>query len=269
MRKLRCTSLLLFLTACAGTVSELPPISQQELQGEQAQQQQIIKSEQNRAQTPNEVMTREQMLKRLSAIGAKVAQAGASICQQTQPGGTQCVFPFALDKDDAPLNAYADGSKIVVAPAMMKFAYTDVQLATVLSHEYAHSIMGHPGKTQQNAGIGGLLGMAADALASSQGFSTGGAFSSYGQQAAVLRYSQGFEREADYIGMYILDHAGYDASQAAAFWRRMASLNPDSIFSGTTHPTTAERYLMLDKTYAEIQRKKTAGQPLIPTRLPQ
>lgn len=259
--------LCLVLSACAKAVSQTPTISRAELAAEQRAQQAIIQAEKQRGAAAAETHNRPQMLQRLNAIGERIAAAGETVCRDI--GGKQCRFPFALDKDDAPVNAYTDGKQIVVAPAMMHFAFDDNQLATVLAHEYAHAVMSHPGKTQQNVAIGGLLGIAADTLASSQGFNTGGAFSKLGAQGAVLRYSQGFEREADYIGMYILDRAGYNINAAAYLWRRMATLNPDGIYSGSTHPTTAERYLLLDKTSQEILAKKQQGRPLVPERLPE
>jgi predicted Zn-dependent protease len=267
LRHLTLSLPLLVLVACAAPVSQTPVISAAELQQEQAEQEKVLREEKNRSTTAAETQSREDKIERLKRVGTKVAQSADALCKQT--GISSCVYPFALDKEDAPVNAYTDGKKIVVAPKMMEFAYDDLQLATVLAHEYAHALMTHPQKTTQNATIGGLLGMAVDGLAQSQGIGTGGAFQSLGQQGAVLRYSQGFEKEADYIGMYILAGAGYDYTQAAKFWRRMATLNPKGIYTGSTHPTTAERYLLLDKTAAEITQKKQSGAPLIPQRLPE
>ena len=147
---------------------------------------------------------------------------------------------------------------------MMAFAKTDNQLATVLSHEYAHAIMAHPSKAGQNATVGGLLGLAVDTLANSQGMNTSGMFSKLGAQSAVMKYSQGFEKEADYIGMYILKRSGFNIDQAANLWRRMATLNPKGIYVGSSHPTTAERYLLLGKTASEIKTKQKNGQTLLP-----
>lgn len=261
--------LFFLLTACAKGVTQVPTINRAELTAEQQAQAAIIKQEQQRAAAASETQNRQQMEARLQAVGQKITQAGTTICQQQGLSGGKCTFPFALDKDDAPVNAYTDGEKIVVAPAMMKFATDDNQLATVLAHEYAHAIMNHPGKTQQNATIGGLLGIAADTLAGSQGFNTGGMFSKLGVQGAVMRYSQGFEREADYVGMYILQRGGYNIHAAPYLWRRMATLNPDGIYNASSHPTTAERYLLLNKTSQEIVGKQSAGQPLVPERIPQ
>ena len=88
--------------------------------------------------------------------------------------------------------------------------------------------------------------------------------SSYGQEA----FSQGFEAEADYVGLYMLARAGYETESAANFWRKMAEKMPAQSNSLTgTHPPTAYRYLMLAKTHAEIEKKKAAKKNLLPERL--
>jgi predicted Zn-dependent protease len=269
MKYLITFSLLGLLTACAQAVSQTPGISKAELAAEQQAQSAIIKQEKQRQTSAAEQQNRQQMARRLQQVGQKITQAGQHICQQQNLSGGKCSFPFELDKEDAPVNAYTDGKRIVVSPKMMRFAFDDNQLATVLAHEYAHAVMAHAQKTTKNVAIGGLLGLAADSLARSQGINTGNTFSRLGTQGAVMRYSQDFEREADYIGIYILHRAGYNIHASPYLWRRMATLNPDGIYSASTHPTTAERFLLLEKTTQEIVRKESRGEPLTPERLPE
>lgn len=258
----------LALSGCSSAVSRTPQISREELAAEQQEQESIIRQS-GKKQPAASATDRPQMIERLKAVGIPVIQAGKQVCAELHGGNQNCSFALALDKaEETAINAYTDGKRIVVSPAMMQFAEDD-ELAVVLSHEYAHAVMAHPGKTQRNASVGGLLGVAADLLAQSQGFDTGGTFSKLGVQSAVLRYSQDFEREADYIGMYILARTGVPTAEAARFWRRMAAVNPDGIYSASTHPTTAERYILLKKTAAEIAQKKSSGQPLLPERLPE
>lgn len=259
---------LFLLAACATAVSQTPSISKQELAEEQQAQDAYIKAEKSKQKSAAKAVDRSQMLERLKTVGGQVSGAAQKVCAELQVA--DCSFPFALDKDSATeVNAYTDGQKIVVSPAMMNFAEEDDQLAVVLSHEYSHALMGHPGKTQRNAAVGGLLGMAVDTLARTQGFDTGGALSKFGAQGAVLRYSQNFEREADYIGMYVLARTGYPIEEASRLWRRMATVNPEGVYNGSTHPTTAERYILLKKTAAEIKAKQAGGAALLPERLPE
>ena len=253
---------LLLLAACAKGTTQTPTISAAELSAEQQAQRQILNEEKSRQTSAAETQNVDQMLARLKRVASRVSTAGQQVCAELRVA--QCSFPFVLDAKGTEVNAYTDGKQIIITPPMMKFAYDDTQLATVLSHEFAHAVMKHPGKTQQNVTIGGLLGMAVDTLAGSQGLNTGSMFSKLGAQGAVMRYSQGFEREADYVGMYILVRSGYNINEAATLWRRMAALNPDGIYNGTTHPTTAERYLLLSKTANEIAQKQQSGQPVLP-----
>jgi hypothetical protein len=41
-----------------------------------------------------------------------------------------------------------------------------------------------------------------------------------------MTFSQDFEREADYVGMYLLARSGRQVAGAAGFWRRMAQESP-------------------------------------------
>ena len=58
---------------------------------------------------------------------------------------------------------------------------------------------------------------------------------------------------------------GYDVSQALHLWRKMAAENPASIhLAGTTHPSTAKRFVALGAALEEIRLKQENGAPLIP-----
>lgn len=74
-----------------------------------------------------------------------------------------------------------------------------------------------------------------------------------------------FEREADYIGVYFAERAGYDTSNAIELWRNMAvEFSGSAIEKRNTHPATAERFVYLQKTHDEIKAKRQNNQPLIP-----
>lgn len=73
-------------------------------------------------------------------------------------------------------------------------------------------------------------------------------------------YSQSFETEADYLGLYIYYNAGYDLEDYADLWRRMASeLSIASIDHAATHPVTPERTLLIDKVEEEIRQAQENG----------
>ena len=165
------------------------------------------------------------------------------------------------------VNAYTDGKSIGITKGMLKFA-SDDELALVLAHELAHCFEKHISKKQRNAILGGLFGAFFDGLVSGLGIPTYRQYQRIGQLAGAISFSQGFELEADYVGLYIMARAGYSTENAANFWRRMAKHDPlrSNSFTGS-HPPTSERYILLSKTHLEIEKKIANGEKLIPNRM--
>ena len=165
------------------------------------------------------------------------------------------------------INAYADGEQVVITTGMMRFA-TDAELAVVVGHEIAHNAMGHISAMKSNSLWGAIAGALADGLSAAGGVQTGGAYAQLGADAGASRFSQDFEREADYVGLYILARAGVEIDQAPEFWRHMAIANPGSIGLATSHPTSAERFVRLEQAVIEIEEKRQDGRPLLPEMKP-
>jgi len=179
------------------------------------------------------------------------------------PADTVCAYNLvALRKDE--LNAYSDGSNVIVTSAMLRFAADDDELATVLAHEIAHNAMRHIQAQQKNATLGGLFGAIIDIAAATQGVNTQGEFTKHGIDIGSTVFSQDFEREADYVGMYLLARARRSTAKAPNLWRHMAQENPGSIKFATTHPTTAERFVRLAQAAAEIADHGARGEDLMP-----
>ena len=200
---------------------------------------------------------------RLTVLRAADSTGAARQLTISIPPDTVCSYGTSAAKSEV-LNAWADGKDITVTTAMMRFAGTDDELAVVVSHELAHNAMRHMDAKKKNATLGAILGATLDVAAASQGINTGGGFSQQGAQAGAMSYSQDFEREADYVGMYILARAGRPYADAPNFWRRMGQESPGSILYASTHPTSAERFIRLDKTVAELKAKLASGAPLLP-----
>lgn len=178
---------------------------------------------------------------------------------------TICNFPVRVDHDSTAINAYADGKQIIITRGMLRFVENENELALVLAHELAHNALTHVDKLQQNAMTGSLGGLLIDGLFAAGGVSTNGQFAQIGGNIGARQNSVAFEQEADYVGMYFMERAGYSAAKVAQFWRRMAAENEASVTARTTHPSSPERFLSIEGTYAEIQKKKAQGQPLVPT----
>tara|TARA_B100001123_G_scaffold398921_2_gene483420 strand:- start:809 stop:1627 length:819 start_codon:yes stop_codon:yes gene_type:complete len=264
-------SVLLLVAACQQPSTQLPTYSQADLKAEQQAQTTYAKSGGATKEQVEKFSDAQiaQMSDRVSKVVRKVAPAATTLCIDMHgPSYPKCNFDVVVQQKSGAINAYADGQKIYIEPHMIDFASNDVHLAMVLAHEYSHHMMGHVSAVQQNVSGGALLGTLGDALLSSQGINSGGAFGKLGAQQALLSYSPSFESEADYIAMYILARSGYDITNAPQFWREMTRQNPAGIYTRTTHPTGPERYVVLNKTIAEIQTKKQNGQPLLPNLKP-
>lgn len=170
----------------------------------------------------------------------------------------ECEYPVIMHESDE-LNAFADGKNVFITRGMMRFAQNDTELALVISHEMAHNSMEHMKSKKTNYVLGTILDVL---ITAGTGANTQGAF---GNMAANA-YSQEFEAEADYVGMYLMAEAGKDMDSAPKFWRKMAAAHPSGIKANysSSHPSTAYRLLALEQTVKEIKGKMVAGNQLVP-----
>lgn len=200
-----------------------------------------------------------------SPVLIRVKRGGLTIDRPIVPA-RGCDFPPTI-VNDAAVNAFADDNGIFINTGLLDFVHSDVELATVLSHEMSHDILGHNKKTMKNEVVGGALGFAADVLfAATTGVNPG--FTRTGMQAGANAYSVQFEQEADYEGVYLLQHAGYKLDDVPNIWRRLAVQVPETITVRTDHPTSPERFVALTNAVAEIKAKEAAGEPLVPNLKP-
>lgn len=202
------------------------------------------------------------LLKKETDISMTVRRGDQELELSILPG-TSCDYSLALKKDETK-NAYADGKRIVMHTGLMNFFKTDEEIALVVSHELAHNAMGHIDAKTQNAVVGGIAGFLVDIAAAYYGVNTQGQFTDLGMKTGATNYSVEFEQEADYVGLYFMTLAGYEIDGVANFWRRMAIQNSNSIDIRSSHPTTPERFIAIEKTVEEIKKKVVAGIALTP-----
>lgn len=254
---------LLFLAACAGPVTNAPLGTQQEILQEREYQQSLSKEQLQAGQANLESVA-------IRLLSANVDFCGKRVQQVLYKGEKMkvCGFPVGIDDKDKEINAHTDGNKIIISRRMLEFVNNDNELALVVGHELAHAALQHVGKATQNAALGQIGGFALDQLLASQGLNTGGQFSQLGGGIAQARYSVAFEQEADYVGMYFMERAGFNTAGVANFWRRMAANDSRTITQRSSHPTSPERFVAIERTQKEIAAKKSAGQKLVPNLKP-
>lgn len=136
-----------------------------------------------------------------------------------------CDVPVDLARTDD-VFAWTNGSRVKIGEGMLRFAATDPELALVVSHELAHIILNHTG-------------------------------SFFGLGSARL------EREADYVGLYLLARAGFDPESGVRLFDRMSVAFP-KLDEAASHPPLRSRLRTLRDTAREITDRADAGLPLVP-----
>ena len=158
--------------------------------------------------------------------------------------------------NDKQINAFAVPSGLIgINVGLLDKAKSLDEIVSVIAHEIAHVSQRHyqhrnDEKTKQLLmQAGGLLaGVAASKIG--DGDAAAAAAVMLGSQAmsanAAASYSRGQEREADRIGMQIMNQAGYDVNAMPSFFATLDQQNP--VKSNTlipsfilSHPLTADR----------------------------
>jgi predicted Zn-dependent protease len=246
------------LAACATPSVNTPALSEDAVRQERELQTAAAKAQQGIKVTTREPAYYMSQLKR---VAPRIRKAGMEVCQGIDRAS--CEFDFKL-VDAKNLNAAADGQNVTITTGMMAFAGSDDAVASILAHEYAHNLLGHVSSTQRNVTLGTLGGALAQQILQSRGIEMGN-LSDLGGQMALMRYSKTFEQEADHVGLYIAQRAGYDLGSMPDIWRRMAAADSRGIYAGSTHPTYPERYIAMQQTINEIHAKEEKQQALLPT----
>lgn len=196
-----------------------------------------------------------QALTKGGAVNLRINRGGA---EMSAPLGTELACsPDVFVVEDSTVNAYADGKNIVVNTGLLRFMENDDELALIIGHELAHNDLGHIKAQNANAITGAILGGIVTAVT---GVNVVNGFAKTGSGA----FSQEFEHEADYVGIYLSARAGYDITFAPDLWRRMGAEHPAAITRGSTHPPTAERFVALENAVKEIREKQAKGQAVEP-----
>jgi hypothetical protein len=176
-----------------------------------------------------------------------------------------CNYPLRYDYNDPIINAFANGRRIIMTRGFYQFAKDEEELAMALAHEVGHNIMRHIGKKRENEAMGKLANIILfNALKMTDFYLPSYVYEGIVDQSYLIN-SVDFEREADYLGIYFAERAGYDTSDSIALWRRMSvEVDAEGIDKRSTHPAKAERFVYLQKTLDEVAEKRRLGLPLIP-----
>ncbi|MBI0474363.1 PDZ domain-containing protein [Sphingomonas sp. MA1305] len=126
------------------------------------------------------------------------------------------------------MEASSDG-RIVQIGVPFFARYTDEELAVVIGHELAHTILRHRARLDAAGVSRGLL-------------------AEVGRNGRLFRTT---EDQADILGMYLIRNAGWNPQAAVRFWREHGGEVDGGLFRSRTHPSSKARAAALE---AEIAR---------------
>lgn len=185
--------------------------------------------------------------KMVESVGHKIAAAVEEymkkINQTKRIEGFEWEFKLV---DDQTVNAWCmPGGKVVFYTGIMPICKDETGVAVVMGHEIAHAVARHGNERMSQGVLINGAGATLDILTSEKpGLAREILLQSYGIGSALgtLAYSRSHESEADRLGMVFMALAGYDPSQAAAFWQRMSEIGGEAPPEWlSTHPSNQRR----------------------------
>lgn len=135
------------------------------------------------------------------------------------------------------IDAKADGRYVEVNTGLITFAGNEDELAAIMAHELAHNILHHRARLDAAGVSRGILGQ-------------------FGKNARLIRET---EDEADRLGVYLMDRAGYPPQAAIAFWTRFGGEHGLGIFTAPTHLSESKRIDLIRVEITRIAAMRAAG----------
>jgi beta-barrel assembly-enhancing protease len=162
--------------------------------------------------------------------------------------------PFTIkviDSDD--INAFAlPGGFFYVDSGLILAADNEAELAGVMAHEIAHVAACHVARARTRGKLMNLASISMMMIGGPVGY---GIYQAAGlaMPMTFLKFSRGFESEADFLGLQYMYKAGYDPQAFTTFFERVKNLEKrrESMVAKAfeTHPQTPDR---IAKTQKEI-----------------
>jgi predicted Zn-dependent protease len=165
--------------------------------------------------------------------------------------------PFTIkvvDSDD--INAMAlPGGFFYVNSGLILAADDEAELAAVMAHEIAHVALRHGTRGQTRADIANIMTIPLIFVGGGIGYAAR-QVAGIGLPLTFLKFSRGFESEADYFGLQYMYHAGYDPNAFVTIFEKLQALDkkkPGSLSKAfSTHPQTPDRIANTQKEIASV-----------------
>ena len=195
----------------------------------------------------------------ITRVGNRLASRGTD---------TRQTFEFFLIRDPQ-INAFAlPGGHIGLHTGLIVAAQGESEMAGVMAHEIAHVTQRHIARmisTQQSNQWISLAAMAVAILAARSNSQLAEAAAAAGPALAIqqqLNFSRDFEREADRVGLQMLEKSGFDPNGMSLFFERLQRAT--RLYEGgapsflRTHPLTYERLSDMQGRSANLPYRQVA-----------
>jgi len=171
-----------------------------------------------------EVIHNAEIEKWLNQIGQNLAKT---------PQANAYPYYFKLVNDDS-INAFAlPGGPMYVHTGLLKAADSEGEVAGVLAHEMSHVALRHGAaqitKQQRYGALFGVIGALGGTLTADQNGNCGmlcqitQAGTSLGQNSLLMKFSRGYEHDADLNGARMMSSAGYNPILLPQFFEKLQS----------------------------------------------
>ncbi len=167
--------------------------------------------------------------------------------------------PFTIKViDDDTINAMAlPGGFFYVNSGLILAADDESEMAGAMAHEIAHVAARHITRTMTRAQLVNLMMIPASIVAGPGiGGYIGGQAANFGIPLAFLKFSRGFEAEADYLGLQYMYKTGYDPNGLVTIFEKIGALEkkkPGVLAKAfSDHPQTPDRVEKSQKAIARI-----------------
>jgi beta-barrel assembly-enhancing protease len=165
--------------------------------------------------------------------------------------------PFTIKVIDSDqVNAFAlPGGFFYVNSGLILAADNEAELAGVMAHEIAHVAACHIAREQTRGNLANIASIPLIFVGGGIGYAVESA-AGLALPVTFMKFSRGFEAEADYLGVQYLYKAGYDPQSFAAFFEKIEALEKkkpgflDKTFD--SHPPTPARAAQTQKEIAKI-----------------
>ncbi|HZQ23665.1 MAG TPA: M48 family metallopeptidase [Terriglobales bacterium] len=196
----------------------------------------------------------EQVESSSKLIGDPVVTEYINRLGQNLVRNSDALVPFTIkviDSDE--VNAFAlPGGFFYVDSGLILAAENEAELAGVMSHEIAHVAACHAARENTRGQLFNLASIPLIFVGGGIGYAIENA-AGLALPMTFLKFSRGFESDADFLGVEYMYKAGYDPQAFTAFFEKVEALNkekPGTLAKAfSTHPQTPDR---IAKTQREI-----------------